>query len=105
MQEAQSSQTAAPATLIKETLPHTCFQFSSTPRMRGPDYNTKVRLPARLPVLWFTLTVTLSAALSGLALWVYANARTPFGYMVVGALGTTVVLTIAFVWLWRRKLL
>lgn len=73
--------------------------------MRGPAYNTKVRLPARLPVLWFILTLTLSAGLSGLAMWVYANARTPFGYMVVGALGTTVVLALAFAWLWKRKLL
>ncbi len=90
---------------MKKTLPRTSFQFSSTSGMRGPAYNTKVRLPARLPVLWFILTLTLSAGLSGLAMWVYANARTPFGYMVVGALGTTVVLALAFAWLWKRKLL
>jgi hypothetical protein len=64
-----------------------------------------VRLPARLPFLWFALALTLSAGLSALALWVYANARTAFGYMVVGTLGTTVLLAIAFLWLWRRKLL
>ena len=64
-----------------------------------------MRLPARLAVLCFVLTLVLSAGLSLLALWVYANARTPFGYMVVGTLATAVGLALVFVWLWRRKLL
>ncbi|HUB31500.1 MAG TPA: hypothetical protein VMA31_00680 [Bryobacteraceae bacterium] len=59
----------------------------------------------RLPVLWFALALTLSAGLSALALWVYANARSPFGYMVVGTLVTTVALALAFLWLSRRRLL
>ena len=64
-----------------------------------------MRLPARVPFLVFATTLVFSAGLSVLALWVYANARTPFGYMVVGCLGTAVILAVAFVYLWKRKLL
>lgn len=62
-------------------------------------------MPARVPFLVFALTLALSAGLSVLALWVYANANTPFGYMVVGCLATAVILAVAFMWLWKRKLL
>lgn len=64
-----------------------------------------MRLPVRIPFIVFALTLTLSAGLSVLALWVYANARSPLGYMVVGALATAVILAVAFVCLWRRRLL
>jgi hypothetical protein len=64
-----------------------------------------VRLPARFALAGFALALVVSAALSALALWTYANARTPFGYMVVGTLATAVVLAVVFVALWRKKLL
>jgi hypothetical protein len=64
-----------------------------------------VRLPARFPALWFAATLCGSAALAGLALWVYAHARRPFDYMVVGTFGATAILALVFVLLVRRKML
>jgi hypothetical protein len=62
-----------------------------------------VRLLARFPVLFFTATLCLSAGLAGLALWVWANARRPFDYMVVGTLLATLALAVTFVVLARQK--
>jgi hypothetical protein len=62
-----------------------------------------VRLLERFPVLFFTATLCLSAGLAGLALWVYANARRPFDYMVVGTLLAAVGLCVAFVAVVKRK--
>jgi hypothetical protein len=62
-----------------------------------------VRLLERFPVLFFTATVCLSAGLAGLALWVWANARRPFDYMVVGTLLATLTLAVTFVVLARQK--
>jgi hypothetical protein len=62
-----------------------------------------VRLTERFPVLFFTATLCLSAGLAGLALWVWANARRPFDYMVVGTLLASVALCVMFVFLVRRK--
>ena len=62
-----------------------------------------MRLLERFPVLFFTATVFLSAGLAGLALWVWANARRPLDYMVVGTLLATVGLAVAFVVLARQK--
>lgn len=59
----------------------------------------------RLALVWFAIPLAIAAVLSALALWIYSNAHTPFGYMVTGALGTTVFLVSAFLWLWSRKLL
>lgn len=64
-----------------------------------------VRLPARFPVLWFAATLFGSAALAGLALWVYAHARRPFDYMVVGTFGATAILALLFIVLARRRML
>ena len=64
-----------------------------------------MRSLARFPVLFFTATLFLSALLAALALWVYTNARTPFDYMVVGTLGTTVLISVVFVLLVKQKLL
>jgi hypothetical protein len=62
-----------------------------------------VRLPAQFPALFFTLVLCVSAAAAALTLWAYGNARTPFGYMVVGTLATTVGLAVVFVTLAARK--
>jgi hypothetical protein len=62
-----------------------------------------VRLLERFPVLFFTATLCLSAGLAGLALWVWANARRPFDYMVVGTLVATLALAVTFVVLARQK--
>jgi hypothetical protein len=62
-----------------------------------------VRLLERFPVLFFTAILFLSAGLAGLALWVWANARRPFDYMVVGTLLATLALAVTFVFLVRRK--
>jgi len=62
-----------------------------------------VRFLARFPVLFFTATLCVSAGLAGLALWVYANARRPLDYMVVGTLVATVALALVFVGLLKRK--
>ena len=62
-----------------------------------------MRLLARFPVLFFTATLCLSAFVAGLALWVYANARRPFDYMVVGTLLATVGLSLAFVAVVKKK--
>jgi len=64
-----------------------------------------VRLPARFPTLFFAGTLSLSAALTALALWVYSQARTPFDYMVVGTFGASALLALVFVLLVRRRLL
>jgi hypothetical protein len=56
-----------------------------------------VRLSARHPALFFTTIACLSALLAALALWVFAHARTPFDYMVVGTLVATVGLAAVFV--------
>jgi hypothetical protein len=48
------------------------------------------------PVLFFAGVVGLSGAAAALALWVLSNARTPFDYMVVGALLATMALAGAF---------
>jgi hypothetical protein len=47
----------------------------------------------------------LSAALTALALWVYAHAETRFDYMVVGTFGATAALVVLFFFLVRRRLL
>ena len=64
-----------------------------------------MRLLERFPVLFFTAILCLSAGLAGLALWVYANARRPFDYMVVGTLLAAVGLCVAFVAVVKRKAL
>ncbi len=45
----------------------------------------------------FAAIAGVSAVLAAFALWVFARARTPFDYMVIGALATTVALAVAFV--------
>jgi hypothetical protein len=64
-----------------------------------------VRLPARSPAVFFTATLSVSAALTALALWVYTHAETSFDYMVVGTFGATAVLAVLFLFLIKRKLL
>lgn len=64
-----------------------------------------VRLPARSPALLFSVILFISAALTGLALWVYSHAETPFDYMVVGTFGATAALAVLFFFLIRRKFL
>jgi hypothetical protein len=64
-----------------------------------------VRIPASIPALWFAATLCGSAALAGIALWVYSHAQRPFDYMVVGTFGATAILALAFVALVRRKML
>jgi hypothetical protein len=61
-----------------------------------------LRFSAHHPVLFFATVLSLSAGVAGLALWVFARARTPFDYMVVGALLATVALTAAFAFTVRR---
>ena len=63
-----------------------------------------VNLPARSPAFFFSAILCLSAALTALALWVYAHAETPFDYMVVGTFGATAALAVLFFFLVRRKL-
>jgi len=62
-----------------------------------------VRLLTRFPVLFFSATLCLTAGLAGLALWVFANAKRPFDYMVVGTLLATVGLSVAFIAVVKRK--
>jgi hypothetical protein len=62
-----------------------------------------VSLWARFPVLFFTATLFLSAALAGLTLWVWSKAYRPFDYMVVGTLLAAVGLVVAFMVVVRRK--
>jgi hypothetical protein len=64
-----------------------------------------VRLPARSPATFFSVTLCVSAGLTALALWVYTQAETPFDYMVVGTFGATAVLAVVFCFLVKRKLL
>jgi hypothetical protein len=63
-----------------------------------------VNLRARSPAIFFSAILCLSAALTALALWVYAHAETPFDYMVVGTFGATAALAVLFFFLVRRKL-
>ena len=62
-----------------------------------------MHLRERFPALFFTITLCLSAALSGLALWVYSRAEKPFDYMVVGTFGATALLAVVFIFLVKRK--
>ena len=64
-----------------------------------------MRPAARFPVLFFTATLSVSAGLAAVALWVYSRAETPFDYMVVGTFGATAILAVVFVLLVKRKLL
>jgi hypothetical protein len=68
-------------------------------------YPLIVRLSAGSPAFIFSGILFLSAALTALALWVYAHAETPFDYMVMGTFGATAALAMVFFFLVRRKLL
>jgi len=57
------------------------------------------------PVLFFTVTVCISAALAAMALWVFSSAHTPFDYMVVGTLAASAVLAAAFIVVVKRRLM
>lgn len=72
---------------------------------RRPNLRWSVQLPARHPALFFIAILCVSAALAALALWIFAHARTPFDYMVVGTLAATVALSAVFVVVVKRKLM
>jgi hypothetical protein len=47
--------------------------------------------------VFFAAVSCASAVLAALALWIFAHARTPFDYMVVGTLAATIVIAVVFV--------